>query len=330
MKSTKMNAIVATAYGSPKFLKFAEVAKPEPKENEVLIKVHVSSATTADIMMLSGKPYLGRLFIGLTKPRNPIPGTGFAGTVEAIGASVTNFKVGDEVFGESLFKFSSNAEYITIAEEGLILPLPLSLSMSEAASFCDGPLTSINFLKEIAQIKTGQKILINGASGSLGTAAVQLAKYYGAEVTGVCSNRNAGLVKSLGADFVIDYQQEDFTQSRKQYDIIYDTIGKSSFSKCKPVLREEGMYMTPILSFRVLLQMIRTSIIGKKKVKFDATGAKAQDKLKVLLDDLVELFNGGHLKPVIDRQFPLEKLAQAHEYISTGRKRGNVVIAVNS
>jgi len=249
-----MKAIVATKYGNYQVLKLKEVAVPREKENEVLVKVHTSSATTADVMMLSGKPFFSRLFIGLRKPKHSIPGTGFAGEVIAIGKKVSSFKTGDKVFGETTLGFSTNAEFVSVPEDGIILHKPVNLSFAEAAPFCDGHLTSINFLKEVAKIKPGQKVLINGASGSLGTAAVQLAKYFGAEVTSVCSAINIGLVKSLGADRVIDYKKEDFTKSDIRYDIIYDTIGKSSFAKAKRVLNENGIYMSPVLKFPLLLQ----------------------------------------------------------------------------
>ncbi len=328
MKAQKMKAIVATAYGNHEVLKVKQVEIPQVNENEILIKVVSSSATTADTMMISGKPYLSRLFMGFRKPKNEIPGTGFAGTVVFVGKKVNRFNVGDEVFGETSLGFSSNAEYICVNENGVLLHKPDNLPFTEASSYCDGHLTSINFLKELAKIKPGQKVLINGASGSLGTSAVQLAKYFGAEVTGVCSTTNAGLVKSLGADFVIDYKKEDFTKSSKKYDIIYDTLGKIPFRKAKKVLTHQGLYLSPVLKFGLLLSMLRTSVFGNKKASFAATGLKAHDQLKKLLNELLDIFQSGHLRTVIDRQFPLDKVAQAHQYIGTGHKKGNVVIVV--
>jgi len=195
-----------------------------------------------------------------------------------------------------------------------------------AAPVCDGHLTSINFLKEIANIKPGQKVLIIGASGSLGTAAVQLAKYFGAIVAGVCSTANVGLVKSLGADEVIDYTKQQITDLGQHYDIVYDTVGKSSFRESKLVLKAKGLYISPVLKFSLLMQMLRTSFVGNKKARFAASGLKSDEELRNMLLELVEMFKSGHLKTVIDRQFPLEKLAQAHEYISKGHKKGNVVI----
>ncbi|MEQ8471392.1 MAG: NAD(P)-dependent alcohol dehydrogenase [Marinoscillum sp.] len=326
MTAEKMKAIVATGYGSPEVLQLQEVDRPQPKAKEVLVRVATSAATTADTMMRTGKPYIARLFVGLTKPKNAIPGTGFSGVVEQVGDKVSSFEVGDRVFGETTFGFSANAEYLTISEEGVILRMPENLDFSEAANFCDGHLTSFNFLSEIANVKTGQKVLINGASGALGTSAIQIAKHMGAHVTAVCSNRNAGLVKSLGADEVIDYQQKDFTKSSEQYDYVYDTIGKSSFKRCKSILTENGTYLSPVLQFPLLLQMMITSVIGKKKAKFEATGANKEEKLRYMLSEVLSIFRAGKLKTYIDRQFPLEKLAEAHQYIDSGRKKGNVVI----
>jgi len=321
-----MKATVATGYGMPDVLRLQVVQKPIPKSDEVLVRVMTAAATTADAMMRTGKPYIARLFVGITKPKKAIPGTGFAGVVEQVGQGVTAFKRGDRVFGETTFGFSSNAEYLTISQNGVILPMPENLDFSEAANFCDGHLTSYNFLKEIAKVKPGQKVLINGASGALGTSAIQIARYMGAHVTAVCSGRNVGLVRSLGADEVIDYLQKDFTKSDRTYDYVYDTIGKSSFSACKNILSEKGIYLSPVLKFSLLLQMIKTSLFGQKKAKFEATGANKEEKLRYLLSEVLDIYKEGRLKTVIDRQFPLEKVAEAHQYIDSGRKKGNVVI----
>ena len=322
----KMKAIVMTGYGSHEVLKLRQVDQPIAGPNEVLVKVITSAATRADTMMRMGKPFLSRLILGLSKPSKPIPGTGFAGVTQAIGAEVSTFKIGDRVFGETAFGFSANAEYISVTEAGVIMKLPEHMDFHEAANFCDGHLTSYNFLKEIAQIKPGQQILINGASGALGTSAVQIATYLGAEVTAVCSSANFGLVKSLGAEHVINYQEEDFTLSKKTYDFVYDTVGKSSFKACKQILKEKGVYLSPVLQFPLLLDMISTSIAKGKKAKFEATGANKVKKLNVLLSEVLDIYQAGKLKTIIDRQFPLEKLAEAHQYIDSGRKKGNVVI----
>jgi len=328
MNTMKMKAVIATAYGGPDVLEIQEVDRPQPAENEVLVQVFATVATTADTMMRTGKPYFGRLFLGLLRPKQAIMGTGFAGVVEQVGDRVTGFKLGDRVFGETTTSFGANAEYVAVAEDGVILKMPDGLPFSEAAAFCDGHLTSFNFLKRIADIQPGQKILINGAAGSLGTAAVQLAKYYGGHVTGVCSGRNTGLVKSLGADKVIDYTKVDFTQINEQYDVIYDSVGKSSFMKSKQVLAKNGLYLSPVLSLPLLLWMLLNPVLGGRKAKFEATGLLSDSELRKLLIGVAELYRIGRLRTVIDRQYPLEKTPEAHGYISGGHKKGNVVIMV--
>lgn len=328
MEHKKMKAAVMTGYGSAEVIKFMEAAMPKPNSDEVLVKIYASSATRADAMMRTGKPYIARLFIGLRKPKHSIPGTGFAGEVVAVGSEVTNFKNGDQVFGETTTNFSTNAEFLVIPETDVILHRPEYLDVKDAAVYCDGHLTSMNFLKNVGQLKPGQKVLINGASGSLGTSAIQLAKYMGAEVTGVCSNRNVSLVKSLGADHVIDYTREDFTKGERKYDLIFDTVGKSSFGKAKKVLAERGKYISPVLKFSLSVQMLCSGLFGRKKALFDATGMKKPKELKALLKELIQISAEGKLKTVIDRQFPLEKVAQAHAYIDTGHKKGNVIISI--
>jgi NADPH:quinone reductase-like Zn-dependent oxidoreductase len=328
MYAEKMKAVIVTKYGSPDVLKLREVPIPVPKDNEVLVRIHASTATAADSMMRQANPAISRLFLGFNKPKNDIIGTGFAGEVEAVGKNVTQFQEGDKVFGEAGLTFGANAEYISMAEDAVIHSIPNNMNYEQAATLCDGHLTSLNFLQELAGVQAGQKVLINGASGSLGTAAVQLAKYFGAEVTGVCSSRNTDLVKSLGADQVIDYHQTDFTKGNTTYDIIYDTVGKSSFTACKSVLKSDGVYMSPVLNFRLLLQMLWTSKFGDKKAKFTATGLQPAPKLRTLLSQLVDLIEADQLKVVIDRRYPLAKVAEAHHYVDSGRKAGNVVIRV--
>lgn len=326
--TTSMKAIVANGYGSPEVLQLQKVSIPTPKENEVLVRVHAASATRADSQMRTGTPYAARLFTGLRKPKNPIPGTGFAGEVAAKGKEVKNFNIGDRVFGETTLGFSTNAEYVAVPVNGVILPMPEGMPFADAASICDGPLTSYNFLKEIGEVKPGQKVLINGASGSLGSAAVQLAKYLGAEVTGVCSSRNIGMVKSLGADKVIDYTRQNFTETEERYDLVYDTIGKSSFSASRNILKEGGTYLSPVLQTKLLVQMMWTAKFGSKKAIFGATGLRSDDELRALLEEVIVIYREGKLQSIIDRQFPLEKVRDAHAYIDRGHKKGNVIITV--
>ncbi|MBP93255.1 MAG: NAD(P)-dependent alcohol dehydrogenase [Flavobacteriaceae bacterium] len=317
-----MKAAIYTKYGSPEVIQIVDVEIPSLKPDEILVKIKVSSATRADTMMRQGTPKFGRLFLGLFKPKNTALGTGFSGVIEAIGSQITKFKVGDEVFGEKLFSNGCNADYICIAENMIIENKPTNISHQEAAPICDGFLTSYNFLKDIANIKEGQHILINGASGSLGSAAVQLAKVMGAKVTGVCSSKNVRFVKSIGADEVVDYKNDDFTNSQIKYDIIYDSVGTLSFKSCKNVLTQKGIFMTPVLSFGILWQ----SIVNSKKVKFAATGLKKTEELKRLFLELIDFFKQGKLYTNIDKSFSLSDIVAAHHYLETGRKVGNITI----
>lgn len=322
-----MKAIVCTKYGLADVLQLGEVSKPVPAENEVLIKVHASSITAADSMMRRGTPYYARLFLGLMRPGKPIPGTGFAGVVESTGSAVKRFSTGDRVFGETGVNFSAHAEYVCVPQDGVVVSIPENINYDEAATICDGPLTSLNFLKNIGQLKAGQHILINGASGSLGSAAVQLARQLGAEVTGVCSTSNVDMVKSLGADSVIDYTQQDFTKSGQHFDLIYDTIGKSSFTDCKTSLTENGVYVSPVLSMPLLWQMIWTSKVGRQKAKFSATGLLPAAELNILLDELKPMIETGKIRQLIDRRYPLEQATEANRYVDSGHKKGNIVFS---
>ena len=328
MKTDKIKAIVCTKYGSPDVLQIQEVERPIPTDNEVLIKVMASSVTAADSMMRRANPFISRFFLGFTKPKNAITGTGFAGIVETVGKDVGLFKKGDQVFGESLLNFGANAEYVSIPEDGVLTTKPSNMTFDEAAPVCDGALTSLNFLRDMAKSKKGQKVLINGASGSLGTSAVQLAKYFRAEVTGVCSSKNLEMVKALGADIVIDYTKDDFTKTDQTYDIIYDTIGNSSFSKCKGSLTDTGIYMSPVLNLKLLLQMLKTSVIGGKRAKFSATGIRLASELRNLLLELKGLIEADKIKSVVDQRYHLEQIVEAHRYVDRGHKKGNVILTM--
>jgi NADPH:quinone reductase-like Zn-dependent oxidoreductase len=290
--------------------------------------VQSAPITAAGSFMREGTPYLGRLAIGLFKPKSTIPGVGFSGEVEAVGQDVKMFQIGDQVFGETLFNQGTQAEYVCVAENDVIATKPDNITHAEAAPICDGHLTSMNFLSQVTELKAGQRILIIGASGSLGTAAVQIASEIGAQVTGLCSTANVELVRSLGAHAVIDYTRTDFTKEDVKYDVIFDTVGVSSFSKCKSVLTDNGVYMSPVLDFILLCQAIWTSKLSRKKAKFSATGVRKISELRVLLQELNELINTGKLKSVIDKSFPLEHIADAHRYVDQGHKKGNVVLTV--
>lgn len=321
-----MKAIITTGYGSTEVFRVDNIEKPIAKSGELLIRIHASSVTKADTMMRTGKPYIGRLMLGLTKPKNLIWGTGFAGIVESVGSDVTNFKIGDKVFGENISAMGTYAEYVAVSADGIVAHLPENLSFEEAAGMCDGGITSLNFLINLGAIKAGQKVLINGASGSLGTAAVQIAKHFGAEVTGVCSTRNLSMIKELGADHVIDYTKADFTSNTNTYDLIYDTVGVRSFKDCSYALTDNGLYLSPVLGVPLLCDMMFTSFFGKKKAKFSATGALPVKEIKQLLEILLEIIEAGNLKGVIDRSYPLEQITEAHEHVDKGHKKGNVVL----
>lgn len=323
-----MKAVVVSQYGGPEVLSVQEVATPTPKDNEVLVKVQASCLTRASAMMRSGTPRWARLFLGFGRPKYPITGSCFAGIVAEVGSGVKGFEVGDAVFGETAATFGTNAEYVSVPADGIILPMPDYLSFEEAAVICDGPVTSMNFLKTLANVQAGQKVLINGASGSLGVAAVQIAKHMGAEVTGVCSTGNVALVKSLGADDVIDYKQEDFTQGDKQYDVIYDTVGTSCFRKCAPVLTEKGMYLSPVLNTKTLLAVLSNWMRRGKKAKFDATGMRQVKEVKGFLKEVMAMMSKGEYDMVLERRYAMEEVQEAHRYIDSGRKRGNIVLSI--
>lgn len=320
-----MKAVVTTAYGSPDVLQLQEVAKPVPKDNEVLVKVYAAAVGPSDCAFRKGDPFLIRLIYGLRKSRYPVGGSEFAGEVQAVGKDVTLFKPGDQVIGLSP-TFGAHGEYLCIAEKEPLTLKPTNLSYRESVAICDGSPTALTFLRDVARLQRGQKVLINGASGAVGSAAVQLAKHFGAEVTGVCSTVNVEMVRSLGADHVIDYKQVDFTKTGQTYDVIFDAVGTSSFSQAKRALTKNGVYMTTVPSLGIIPRMLWTSVFSRKKAKF-ATAGLMQNKANFTF--LKELAEAGVLKAVIDRCYPLEMTPEAHRYVDTGRKKGNVIILVS-
>ncbi len=324
-----MKAIIYTEYGPPEVLRLTEAARPAPKQNELLIKVHATTVTATEATFRRGEPWIARLFTGLTKPKNTQLGEELAGDVEAVGQDVTLFKPGDPVFGTAGPTFGANAEYICLPEEGVLALKPANVSYEEAAASVDGFLTALPFLRDTGHIQPGHKVLINGASGSVGAAAVQVAKVFGAQVTGVCSSANVTLVKSLGADTVIDYTEEDFTQRGETYDIIFDTVGKTTFARCKKSLKPNGIFLEAAINgLAILPQVLWTSMFGRKKMKIAATGMRPPAERRRDLLFLKELLEAEKIKPVIDRRYPLAEIVEAHRYVDTGRKKGNVVITV--
>ena len=320
--SNKMKAIACTKYGGPEVLQLKEVEKPSPKNNEILIKIQATAVSSGDVRLRKADPFLIRLIFGLRSPRQPILGFVLAGVVESVGKEVKRFKVGDQVYGTTGMSFGAYAEYKCLPEDGVVALKPSNMTYEEAAAIPFGGNTALYFLKK-ANIQPGQKVLVYGASGAIGTYAVQLAKYYGAHVTGVCSATNAEMVKSLGADKVIDYTKEDFTKSDERYDFVFDVVGKTTFSQCKGLLKQKGIYLENMLELKDILKMIWTSIIGGKKIKGGVSKESVEN-----LNFFLKLIESGELKPVIDRSYPLEQTAAAFRYVEQGHKKGNVIITV--
>lgn len=329
-----MKAIILTQYGTPEMLKLKEIAKPTPKDNEVLVRVRASSVNYGDLLARNFKdvtpqiinmPWLfwllAKTYFGFNKPKITILGNEFAGEVEAVGKDVKSFKKGDPVFGHAGQSMGVYAEYFCIPESGTIALKPANMTYEQAAVVPYGAVMALPLLKN-ANIQPGQKVLILGASGAIGSAAVQIAKHFGAEVTGVCGTPRLAFVKALGADQVIDYTKEDFTKNGESYDLIFDVLGRGSFEKTKNALKPNGVHLFASFKMKQLLQMLLTSRASKKVICGLAPG-NAQD-----LTEVKELIEAGKIKGLVDRSYPLEEVADAHRYVEAGDKKGNVAILV--
>jgi len=316
-----MRAVVCDRYGPPEVLRLEEVGRPVPKEHEVLVKVHATSVTRSDCGYRAAHPFFSRVFTGLRRPKRRIPGIELAGVVEAVGSAVTQFEVGDEVFG---LRSGAHAEYVCVREAGALAHKPKGLTFDEAAGVCDGASIALACLRR-ADLGEGRSILVYGASGAIGTAAVQLAKASGAEVTAVCNTKNLSLVQSLGADTVIDYTQEDFTKNGETYDVVMDAVGKHSFRRCRRSVKPGGIYIETDLGFmwHVPVLALLTRWIGDKRVTLPIPKYTKEEVLFVK-----ELIEAGEYRPVIDRSYPLEDVVEATSYVETGQKTGNVVLTV--
>jgi NADPH:quinone reductase-like Zn-dependent oxidoreductase len=318
-----MRAVVHDRYGDPDVLRLEEVERPVPKDDEVLVKIHATTVNRTDCGLRSAKPFITRYFTGLRRPKRKILGMELAGEVEAVGAAVSEFEVGDHVFG--IKGFGAHAEFVCIRESGPLANKPAGMTFEEAAAVCDGACIALSCLRN-ADLRKGRSVLVYGASGSVGTAGVQLAKHLGADVTAVCNTKNVELVRSLGADEVIDFLQEDFTKNGKTYDVVFDAVGKHSFRRCRGSLKPGGSYIGTDLGFLWHLPALAllTRRIGDKRAKL---GVARYTKEDVLF--LKELIEAGNYRAVIDRSYPLEQVVEATRYVETEQKTGNVVLTLN-
>jgi NADPH:quinone reductase-like Zn-dependent oxidoreductase len=323
-----MKAIVYTKYGPPDVLRLKEVEKPVPRDNEVLVKVYATTVNRTDCATIRAKPFFARIFTGILKPKKQTPGTEFAGKIEAIGKNVTSLKVGDRVFGFDDQGSSSHAQYLTISEDKGLTTIPKDLTYEQAAASTEGAHYAYNSIKN-AKIKAGQKSLVYGATGAIGSAAVQLLNHFNVYVTAVCNTKNMGLVKSLGADKVIDYTKEDFTKDEEKYDFVYDAVGKTSFAKCKPLLQRGGVYISSDLGY--MAQNIPLTLITpiiKPMIGYKKTVSPMPTDTRGSMLFVRKLIEEGKFKAVIDRKYPLERIVEAYKYVEKGQKTGNVVITV--
>jgi NADPH:quinone reductase-like Zn-dependent oxidoreductase len=319
-----MRAVIYRKYGPPDVLHVEEIERPTPRPNEVLVKVHATTVNRTDCAFRKPEPFIVRFFHGLFRPKRQVLGTELAGEVEAIGAAVTEFVVGDRVFGVNNEKFGAHADFMCMAQDAPLAVKPAAMTFEEAAAVCDGAILALTVLR-LAAVNKGQRVLIYGASGSIGTAAVQLAKHFEAHVTAVCNTPNVEIVRGLGADVVIDYTRDDFTRGGERYDFVFDAVGKSSYRRCRKVVTRGGTFISADVGFmwqNVFLALV-TRWFGRVRVRFPIPRYTKQDVLY-----LKELIEAGRYRAVIDRRFPLEQVVDATRYVETEQKTGNVVLLV--
>ncbi len=324
-----MLAMTYSHYGPASVLQPADVAMPKIKSTEIIVRVQASTVTPVDCQFRAGDPPIVRLYMGLFRPKKrTVLGSELSGRVEAIGDDVSEFEVGDHVFAATADGTGGHAEYIALPAKGAVTHIPENMSLAQAATLCNGGLTALPFLRDHGRIKPGDRVLIIGASGSIGTCAIELAKHFGAHVTGVCSAANVELVASLGADAVIDYNVADFTRLGQKYDIIFDTVAKSSFANARSALKPNGAYLVTAPSFATVFHMLRAAAFGGKRAVMAATGLRPAGDQRRDMDFLKKLAETGVLRSIIDRTYPFAELAKAHEYVETGHKKGNVVVTM--
>jgi NADPH:quinone reductase-like Zn-dependent oxidoreductase len=322
-----VKAAVQRRYGPPDVVTVEDVPKPAPRDDEVLVRIHAAVVGVVDGLARRGAPFYARVHFGLRRPRFPVLGCDFAGQVEAAGPAVTRFAAGDQVFGTIAPRFGAHADYVCLPERAAVAPKPVSLSYPEAAALVDA--TALCFLRDKANLRRGQTIAINGASGAVGTAALQLARHFGASVTAVCSGANAGLVRGLGADDVIDYTRADFTRAGRTYDVIFDVAGTTSFSRCRPALSRAGVYLTTAPSPAIFLQMPWTSRFGARRAVVAFTGLRAASEKRQDLLYLRGLAEASALVAGVGACYPLPRIADAYRHVDAGHKRGNVVVTMD-
>ncbi|MGD8862937.1 MAG: NAD(P)-dependent alcohol dehydrogenase [Myxococcales bacterium] len=321
-----MQAITFDTYGSTDVLRCGQVPTPTPGPGEVLVRVAATTVTAVDATFRAGQTPAARLYTGLRRPRIPVLGTELAGEVAAVGSGVTRFRVGDRVFGAPTDGVGAHAQYVAIPETGVLCHVPDGVELEQAAAVCNGALTALPFLRDHGRVGPGARVLINGAAGSIGTAAVQLAKKLGAHVTAVASAPRAELLRSLGADEVIDYRARDFTAEAARYDVIFDTVGKSSFGRCRRALRPGGRYLNPVLGAGLLASMLWTRLRGGKRALFAATGLRPEADRAADLRLIAGLLSDGRLRTVIDARYPFSQVADAYRRVESGHKAGNILL----